>query len=277
MAAGTNAGRAGGPVGDIRKLNAIQSKGKDKDWKIEKAIAEGIIGSDFPESLDLREDDWWEISHQGETSSCVGWASTDGLLRWHLVKANRIQKTDKLSVRFTWMAAKETDKNVDFAETFIEGSGTPLKPALDVMRKFGCVLEQIFPFDSGFVHSEYSTTEKFYALAAQLKIKGYYCLQYDEVADIDRFKIWLTHRGPILVLADIDSNFFKPQTDKKMILRDYDKESVDGGHAIVIVGYTKDYFIIRNSWGKDYGDGGYTYASNEYVQAAICEAYGIVV
>lgn len=31
-----------------------------------------------------------------------------------------------------------------------------------------------------------------------------------------------------------------------------------GGHAIAIVGYNKDGFIIRNSWGEYYGDKGYS-------------------
>jgi len=30
-----------------------------------------------------------------------------------------------------------------------------------------------------------------------------------------------------------------------------------GGHAVAIVGYTRDGFIIRNSWGEKYGDHGY--------------------
>ena len=30
-----------------------------------------------------------------------------------------------------------------------------------------------------------------------------------------------------------------------------------GGHAIAIIGYNKDGFIIRNSWGKSYGNNGY--------------------
>ena len=33
--------------------------------------------------------------------------------------------------------------------------------------------------------------------------------------------------------------------------------SFKGGHAISIVGYNKEGFIIRNSWGKGYGDNGY--------------------
>ena len=36
----------------------------------------------------------------------------------------------------------------------------------------------------------------------------------------------------------------------------FDKE-LEGGHAIAIVGYNKEGFIIRNSWGSGYGDKGY--------------------
>lgn len=275
-ASGAHAGKSGKSGGNLggKILNAVLSQGKETDWKMEDAIANGIISEGFPETLDLREDDWWDIGDQGATGSCVGWASTDGVLRWHLVKANRISKTDKLSVRFTWMAAKETDKFTDFPETFLERSGTPLKGAVDVLRKFGGVHADVLPFDHGFVAYEYDT-DSFFDLAAQHKISGYYCLQYDEVTNIDHFKQWLANKGPILAMIDIDSNFWKPYDDKKIILTDYDKSSVDGGHAVTIVGYTKDYFIIRNSWGTEYGDNGYVYCSNEYMKAGCCEAYGI--
>ncbi len=43
-----------------------------------------------------------------------------------------------------------------------------------------------------------------------------------------------------------------------------------------LVGYTKDYFIVRNSWGKDWGDGGFAYASDNYAAEAFTEAYGAV-
>ncbi|HCN83566.1 MAG TPA: hypothetical protein DIT07_08075 [Sphingobacteriaceae bacterium] len=46
---------------------------------------------------------------------------------------------------------------------------------------------------------------------------------------------------------------------------------------ILIVGYTKNHFIIRNSWGTEYGDNGYAYASYDYMNAGCCEVYGIVV
>lgn len=34
-----------------------------------------------------------------------------------------------------------------------------------------------------------------------------------------------------------------------------------GGHAIAIIGYDEEGFIIRNSWGKDYGYDGYSHMS----------------
>lgn len=37
-----------------------------------------------------------------------------------------------------------------------------------------------------------------------------------------------------------------------------DQGNFQGGHAIAIVGYNKEGFIIRNSWGNYYGDKGYS-------------------
>jgi C1A family cysteine protease len=44
--------------------------------------------------------------------------------------------------------------------------------------------------------------------------------------------------------------------------KDYGDE-LEGLHAVSIVGYTKDSFIIRNSWGKSYGKDGYYELKNE--------------
>jgi C1A family cysteine protease len=41
-----------------------------------------------------------------------------------------------------------------------------------------------------------------------------------------------------------------------------------GGHAMLIVGYNrlKNYFIVKNSWGSDWGHDGYAWISYEYIQ-----------
>ncbi|WP_323756063.1 C1 family peptidase [Roseivirga sp.] len=51
-----------------------------------------------------------------------------------------------------------------------------------------------------------------------------------------------------------------------------------GGHEVVIVGFDKDGFILKNSWGTDWGDGGYFYVSNEFHQLFVNEMavfYGV--
>jgi len=51
-----------------------------------------------------------------------------------------------------------------------------------------------------------------------------------------------------------------------------------GGHEVVIVGFDSDGFILKNSWGTDWGDGGYFYISNEFHQFFVNEMavfYGV--
>ncbi len=55
----------------------------------------------------------------------------------------------------------------------------------------------------------------------------------------------------------------------------YKPDTVRGGHVVAFVGYTKDRFIVRNSWGSQWGDKGFAYASTQYAKEAFTEAYGI--
>lgn len=48
---------------------------------------------------------------------------------------------------------------------------------------------------------------------------------------------------------------FNSKSDEFWIKNPY--TDFEGGHAISIVGYNDDGFIIRNSWGKSYGENGY--------------------
>ena len=47
-------------------------------------------------------------------------------------------------------------------------------------------------------------------------------------------------------------------------------------HAALIVAYDKDGFVIRNSWGEEWGEQGYATVSYEYALDAFDEAYGVI-
>ena len=253
-----------------RILNCRESPNKELDWQFEHAIAALLfkIPRKIPDSVDLRED-WWEVGDQGSTGSCVGWAAADSVLRWHFVKANRIGPNEQLSPRFIWMAAKETDRLVSFPTSFIEHEGTSLKAALDIARKYGIVKDLFLPFNSGKLYV--GDPRIFYAEAAKLKISSYFNLGGNPT----NWKNWLSSKGPILVRLSVDDTWDKALRTKGD-LDVYHPKTARGGHAVALVGYTPDRFIIRNSWGTvGWGDKGFAYASLAYARKAFVEAYGV--
>lgn len=252
-----------------RILNCNPSKKTESDWGIVSAEEAGVTAGAIPLAKDLRES-WWKIGNQGSTGSCVGWASTDSVLRWHLVKAGRLTKTQLLSIRFTWMASKETDEFVNRPETFIDAAGTSLKAALVIQKKYGSVMESLLPFTGGMAGGNPNT---FFANAATRKISSYFSLTVPGTDKLKAFRTWLANNGPILVRLDVDSTWDGVGTDGK--LTTYHRESTRGGHAVALVGYTKDHFIVRNSWGEGWADKGFAYASNAYALAAFTEGYGV--
>ena len=254
-----------------RILNCNPSRDTQNDWTSATARGAGLLAAPaIPASKDLRES-WWMIGNQGATGSCVGWATADGMLRWHFVKAGRLAKTDPLSTRFIWMAAKETDQYVSIPTTFIESDGTSLKAALDIARKLGVVRDAVLPFKSGQLYQGEATT--FYAIAAGLKIVSYFNLG----RNLPDWRAWIANHGPILTRLDVDATWDNAKTTNGN-MDVYQPNTIRGGHAVALVGYTPDRFIVRNSWGTtDWGDKGFGYASVSYAQAAFTEAYGVSV
>ena len=84
-------------------------------------------------------------------------------------------------------------------------------------------------------------------IAENFKIQG-----YGRVYTQDALKKALYRNGPCYISFPCYNN--GPKFWRKGI---YDTSL--GGHAVTVVGYTKDAFILRNSWGKNWGDKGYCY------------------
>lgn len=250
-------------------LNCRPSVKIDEDWTFEDAVDAGVVnvGAAIPPAKDLREP-WWEVNFQGDRGACVGYATAYGVLRWHYTQAGLIQPDQLPSARFIWMANKETDDITSYPTTFLESTGTQTKMALGVARKFGCVLEDDLPMDGPLSMLNQAA---FYAKASKLRISSFHNLGLD----LNRWRHWLAWQGPILTRLGVDRTWDQA-TSNGGFLEAYQSATLRGGHAVCLVGYTEDHFIVRNSWGPEWGDGGFAYASNAYTAAAFTEAYGAV-
>jgi C1A family cysteine protease len=252
--------------------NVVPSKGTENDWQFDDSVTSGALGlvAALPPSVDLRAP-WWTIHNQESTGSCVGWATADGVVRYHMVKGGRITQTQLLSPRHVWMASKETDDIITRPETFIERAGTTLKAALDVARKQGVALMADLPFHietSMFLGAE----NAFYASCAQRRINAYFNLKQN----LRNWKEWLASNGPLLAALNVDASWDDAASNGGKI-DNFQPTTVRGGHAICVVGYRTDgRFIVRNSWGTAWGDNGFGYVHPDYIQAAFYdESYGV--
>lgn len=247
---------------------ARRSRAPEDDYDLTKAHDDGALGeAPLPESVDLREP-WHEVPNQGRTASCVGWSIADSILRWHLVKAGRLPADARLSARHVWMSAKETDAREDYPSTFLEEDGTSLKAGLEVVRKFGAVLESELPWE-GFATGP---PEAFNQSAAARRIAAYFNLGADDSkARFAGWRRWLAEHGPVAVLIEMDSHIESGR------LQTFDAGSVTGSHSAALFGYGPDYFLLRSSWGPGWGEGGYARLTLNYAEQAIVESYGVIV
>jgi hypothetical protein len=85
-----------------------------------------------------------------------------------------------------------------------------------------------------------------YETAAAYKIAS-----YARIRTIEGLKESLYMNGPCLIAGPVyhagQDMWKKKEPDQRL----------NGGHAMAVVGYTEDAFIIRNSWGSHWGEGGH--------------------
>ena len=95
--------------------------------------------------------------------------------------------------------------------------------------------------------------------------------------DIKRFEIVPENDGealkqavskaPVSVTVDADSSVFQMYTGGVV---DSTACGTDQNHGVLAVGYTDEYWIVKNSWGPDWGDKGYIKIAYQATGAGIC-------
>lgn len=235
-----------------RKYNWRPDKPDIRDWKFSTEHRELIK---LPPSVNLSPI-CPPIFDQGQLGSCTSQALAGNLdyLEERNNETNPKAYTD-LSRLFIY-----------YNERVIEGTtkqdaGAELRDGIKALVKYGTCPESLWTYTNKNLFKKPTTAA--YKAALNSKITS-----YSRITTLDDMKNCLAAHYPFVFGFTVYDYFESDEMAKKGILKmPKASESVLGGHAVLCVGYndkTKR-MLVRNSWGKDWGLGGYFWMPYEYI------------
>lgn len=205
-----------------------------------------------PQQVDLRQY-CSPVEDQGQLGSCTANAIV-GMLEW-LENKNRDTQNVHLSRLFVY-----------YNERFVEGqvnqdAGAFIHDGINSLSVNGICEEQSWPY----VESMYATkpSPAAYTEALTRRYHTYHQLSSQDLIGC------LAEGYPFVFGVPVqESTFCSEVLPGAMVPMITGYESDLGGHAMCCVGYdmTKNVFIVRNSWGPNWGDNGYCYFPIDYLE-----------
>lgn len=163
-----------------------------------------------------------------------------------------------VSVSRQFIYAMERFNNGDLSED----AGATITDCAQVLHQYGVCPESDWPYlgSNEFVKPSAAAL----ATAAAHKIT-----QYAQLANISQMKGALANGHCFMFGISIFESFESDEVAATGMvpMPDMDSEQCMGGHAVMAVGYddSMQCFIVRNSWGPDWGDKGYFYLPYAYM------------
>lgn len=213
--------------------------------------------SRLPAKVDLRPF-MTAVEDQEATNSCAANATAGAyeyLVKRHL--GEQAYDVSRLFIYYNARAADDPDN--------IEDEGSVLQSLIESLKEHGACSEETWPFDAGAVNDE--PPEEAYEEASQFLIEDTELVPTDLAA----WKTALAAGHPIIFGVKLFSSFDKHRKAGLVPMpspRETGRES-HGGHAMLAVGYSDpdQTFIVRNSWGPEWGDKGYCYIPYRYLMS----------
>ncbi len=132
------------------------------------------------------------------------------------------------------------------------------------------VISKGLPLESTYLYDPLRNYQKICKATAALTFTGSKLVYYSgpKLTD-DQIIAYLQKRPAIVYVTATYWYMYDSKVNRTFSCRPYESNSSSTlDHAVLLVGYTETEWIIKNSWGTGYGDGGYIYVSR--TQSANC-------
>jgi C1A family cysteine protease len=204
--------------------------------------------------FDLR-DRFFRCWQQGSLGSCTAQTVAAAcLFRDVFDRDNSIVVPSRL---FIYYATRSIEGTTD------TDAGAEIRNAIKSVVKFGYPPEESWPY----LTSRFSKKPpaKAFKIASTEKIR-----KYERVSrEISHFRKALIDGFPIALGFSVYESIYQGKVEKTgMIPLPKRKEKLEGGHAVLAVGYSdsRKALIIRNSWGTAWGQNGYGFLPYEFIE-----------
>ena len=208
--------------------------------------------TNIPDVVDLRPQ-FPPVYDQGQLGSCTGnaWAAA-----YQFVDAKQKHDAFIPSRLFIYYNEREMEGTVNI------DAGAIIRDGIKSIVNQGVCPETDWPY----IPSKFQVRPDSICYSSALKnqVLSYHSVQQN----LDQLRSCLAEGFPIVFGMSVYPTFMSDIVAKTgYVTMPGLKEAPEGGHAIVLVGYDKikELFIVRNSWGSDWGDKGYFYLPNAYV------------
>ena len=230
-----------------------------------------------PKKVDLRSY-FSPVRNQGQVGSCSAFATT-GLMEAMLnIKGAKAagHKVEHLAPLFFYYAERKYMEDAgDYPHATKKDTGCWLNIAACTAQKFGAPPEDAAPYRNTVKAAlAYDATPAQFEAAQEFRFA-----KRTNVQTLQGMKKALANKHPFVFPVMLYQSFMTATVartgEMPMPLKG---EDIVGGHAVVAVGYDdeKQAFLIRNSWGQDWGQGGYFWMRYDFfkTQYVGARAYG---
>lgn len=237
----------------IVRLNSKPSKPDARD------LAYAASQVQLPNYVNLKEFDS-NVENQGNLGSCTSNAITNGYEL--MVKILYPDSFVELSRLFVYYHSRLFSDDLD------NDAGAYIRDGLKSIKNYGVCAEELWPYNIEKYDDQ--PYPRCYLDATKRKITSYNILFTNE-----EIKEVLSGKRPVVVCIEIFYEFNDVTKENPYVKLPNTFTYSLGNHAILLIGYDDSIncFLMKNSYGNDWGDNGYGFIPYDYITEYACERW----